>query len=76
MNHNIQKKKWSDTWWGLLWTLAIAEANPGRGLRIFMEVDKDFEELAKAEDGHAVRNRLRPSKSKQITPCPAGSTTC
>lgn len=70
------KKKWSETWWGLLWTLAMVEANPGRGLRVFMEVDKDFEDLAKLEDQRAVRNPSRPTKPKRTIPCPAGASTC
>jgi hypothetical protein len=76
MADNKRKKKWSETWWGLLWTLAMVEANPGRGLRVFMEVDKDFEDLAKVEDQHPVRNSSRATKPKRITRCPAGVTTC
>jgi len=71
-----RKKKWSETWWGLLWTLAMVEANPGRGLRVFMEVDKDFEDLAKVEDQRPVRKSSRSTKPKRITRCPAGVTTC
>lgn len=70
------KKKWSETWWGLLWTLAMVEANPGRGIRVFMEVDKDFEDLTVVDDNHPGRKPSRPSKPKRITPCPAGATTC
>ena len=71
-----RKKKWSETWWGLLWTLAMVEANPGRGLRVFMEVDKDFENLAKVEDQRPVRNSSQATEPKRIKRCPAGVTTC
>jgi hypothetical protein len=71
-----RKKKWSETWWGLLWTLAMVEANPGRGLRVFMEVDKDFEELAREEAHRPVRDTSRSTKPKKVTRCPAGATTC
>jgi ABC-type Fe3+ transport system substrate-binding protein len=71
-----RKKKWSETWWGLLWTLAMVEANPGRGLRVFMEVDKDFENLAKVEDQGPVRNSSQATEPKRIKQCPAGVTTC
>jgi hypothetical protein len=71
-----RKKKWSETWWGLLWTLAMVDANPGRGLRVFMEVDKDFEELAREEARRPVRNTSRSTKPEKIARCPAGATTC
>ena len=58
-----RKKKWSETWWGLLWTLAMVEANPGRGIRVFMEVDKDLENLTVVDDNHPGRKSSRPSKS-------------
>jgi hypothetical protein len=41
-----KKKKWYDTWWGLLWTLAIVDAVPGRGLQTFMEVDRELNDLS------------------------------
>ncbi|MEJ2726964.1 MAG: hypothetical protein P8185_00405 [Deltaproteobacteria bacterium] len=72
-----RKKKWSETWWGLLWTLAMVEANPGRGLRVFMEVDKDFAELDRVEaHRRPVRNTSRSTKPQKIGRCPAGATTC
>ncbi len=40
-----KKKKWYETWWGTLWTLATLDANPGSGLRAFMELDKELEDL-------------------------------
>ena len=47
------KKKWYDTWWGLLWTLAIVDANPGRGIQTFMEVDRELNNLSEVtEDAH------------------------
>lgn len=76
MSDKKRKKKWSETWWGLLWTLAMVEANPGRGLRVFMEVDKDFEELARVEAHGLDRNTARSTKPKPIAPCPGGATTC
>ncbi len=71
-----RKKKWSETWWGLLWTLAMVEANPGRGIRVFMEVDKDLENLTVMDDNHPGRKPSRPTKPKRITPCPAGAANC
>jgi len=41
-----KKKKWYDTWWGLLWTLAIVDAAPGRGLQTFMEFDRELNDLS------------------------------
>ena len=76
MSDKKRKKKWSETWWGLLWTLAMVEANPGRGLRVFMEVDKDFEDLAKVEDKRPVWKPSISTKPKPIAPCPGGATTC
>ena len=76
MSDKKRKKKWSETWWGLLWTLAMVDANPGRGLHIFMEVDKDFEDLAKVEDKRPVWKPSRSTKPKPIAPCPGGATTC
>ncbi|MDH4205457.1 MAG: hypothetical protein OEV45_08010 [Desulfobacteraceae bacterium] len=40
------KKKWYETWWGLLWTLAIVDASPGRGIQAFMEVDRELKDLS------------------------------
>ena len=40
-----KKKKWYETWWGLLWTLAIVDARPGRGIQTFMEVDRELNDL-------------------------------
>ncbi|MBW2603723.1 MAG: hypothetical protein JRE28_05330 [Deltaproteobacteria bacterium] len=39
------RKKWYDTWWGLLWTLAIVDASPGRGIQTFMEFDRELNDL-------------------------------
>ncbi len=41
-----KKKKWYETWWGLLWTLAIVDAAPARGLQTFMEVDRELNDLS------------------------------
>jgi len=40
-----KKKKWYETWWGLLWTLAIVDAIPGRGIQTFMEIDRELNDL-------------------------------
>ena len=53
-----KKKKWYETWWGLLWTLAIVDASPGRGLQTFMEVDRELSDLS--EVGQEVCDR-KPS---------------
>ena len=50
MDKNAPEKKWYNTWWGALWALAMVEANPGRGLRIFMEMDEDFKGEKKNEE--------------------------
>jgi hypothetical protein len=55
-----KKKKWYDTWWGLLWTLAIVDAAPGRGLQTFMEVDRELNDLSE------VSQEVRDQKS---SPC-------
>jgi hypothetical protein len=47
---NTTKKKWYETWWGLLWTLAIVDANPGRGLQTFMEVDRELNDLSEISE--------------------------
>ena len=42
---NRTKKKWYETWWGLLWTLAIVDASPGRGVQTFLEFDRELDDL-------------------------------
>lgn len=64
-----QKKSWYDTWWGLLWTLAIIDANPGQGMQIFMEVDKDMRGL-KMEDDKPLRRALRSKEKRAINISP------
>jgi hypothetical protein len=44
------KKKWYDTWWGLLWTLALVDATPGRGIQTFMEVDRELNDLSEVSE--------------------------
>jgi len=51
------KKKWYETWWGLLWTLAIVDANPGRGIQTFMEVDRELNDLAEITEDARDRER-------------------
>ena len=70
MMKNSKKKKWYDTCWGLLWTLAIVDANPGRGLRVFMEVDKDMEDLTDLSDELSVRKPSWPKERKGTELCP------
>jgi|GEM_PF-5702816 len=63
---NNTKKKWYETWWGLLWTLAIVDANPGRGMQMFMEVDRELNHLsAVSEDVH----------EQELSPCIGGAVT-
>lgn len=66
-----KRKKWYAEWWGILWTLAIVDANPGRGLRVFMEVDKDMQDLTDLPDELSVRKPSWPKETKRIEPCPA-----
>jgi hypothetical protein len=47
---NNTKKKWYETWWGLLWTLAIVDARPGRGIQTFMEVDRELNDLSEVSE--------------------------
>jgi len=54
------KKKWYETWWGLLWTLAIVDASPGRGIQTFMEFDRELNDLSEVtEDVH----------DRKLSPC-------
>ena len=61
-------KKWYETWWGLLWTLAIVDAHPGRGVRVFMELDKELSELPEFKSEESVCEPARPEASHGITP--------
>lgn len=65
----MKKKKWNETWWGLLWVLAIVDANPGRGLRVFMEVDEEPKNLQEFCDDSSVEE---PSRSEER----AGTDLC
>ena len=65
-----KKKKWYDTWWGLLWTSALVDANPGRGVQAFMEMDEALNALP-VEEGFA--GEPAGSRRKEKTePCPEG----
>jgi hypothetical protein len=55
-----KKKKWYDTWWGLLWTLAIVDANPGRGIQTFMEVDRELNDLSEVRED---------ARERDLSPC-------
>jgi hypothetical protein len=71
------KKKWYETWWGLLWTLALTDANPGRGLRVFMEVDRELGDLEIVENEGLDREPYRThSKEASETCLGASSATC
>ena len=65
-----KKKKWYDTWWGLLWTLALVDANPGRGLQAFMEMDEALKDLPVEESfaGEPAQSR----RKEKIELCPEG----
>ena len=65
-----KKKKWYDTWWGLLWTLTLVDANPGRGVQAFMEMDEVFNALP-AEEGFA-GEPARSRRKERAEPCPEG----
>ena len=67
-------KKWYETWWGLLWTLAIVDAHPGRGLRVFMEVDKELSELPEYKNEASVCEATQPKASKSIAPYPEAAS--
>ncbi len=67
-----EKKKWYDAWWGLLYTLAIVDGNPGRGLRRFMEMDRVLGETDGEENG-SIRGSFRSSERTDPNPCPATS---
>jgi hypothetical protein len=71
-NKMAEKKKWYDTWWGSLWTLAMIDANPGRGMRTFMEVDEALQDMV-VEDEPAVNNAAEPKEGKRREPCPSGA---
>ena len=65
-----KKKKWYDTWWGLLWTLALVDAYPGRSLRAFMKMDEALNDLP-VEEGFAAEVAGSRRKEK-AEPCPEG----
>lgn len=65
-----KKKKWYDTWWGALWILAIMDANPGRGLKVFMEVDRALQNLPEFSGENSVEEGSYQKEAKPITPCP------
>jgi len=63
-------KKWYETWGGLLWTSALADANPGRGLRVFMDLDKELGEPPEFGTEDSVCKPTRFKASKGIAPDP------
>lgn len=67
-----EKKKWYDTWWGSLWTLAMIDANPGRGIRTFMEIDEALKDMV-VEEETAVDKAAELGKDKPRKPCPSGA---
>jgi len=66
-----KKKKWYDTWWGLLWTLALVDAYPGQGIRAFMEMDEALKDLP-VEESFAPEHAGYGRKEK-TEPCPEGA---
>jgi hypothetical protein len=68
-----KKKKWSDTWWGALWALAIIDGNPGRSLRAFMEVDAALSDL-EVEEERIIISSSQASTKNTANPCPTGSS--
>ena len=71
-----KKKKWYETWWGLLWTLALVDANPGRGLQVFMDVDKELHGLADMPEDESVWKPAKSYKPRRASSCPAGAANC
>ncbi|OGP57369.1 MAG: hypothetical protein A2V65_08805 [Deltaproteobacteria bacterium RBG_13_49_15] len=65
-----KKKKWYDTWWGALWTLAIMDAHPGHGLKVFMEVDRALQNLPEFSSDNSVEEGAHQKKEKAIISCP------
>lgn len=63
-----QKKKWYDTWWGLLYTLAIVDGNPGRGFRRFMEMDRLMGRPDEEKNG-PTRGSFQPVERADTNPC-------
>jgi|GEM_PF-2271408 len=68
-----RKKKWYETWWGLLWTLAIVDAHPGSGLQTFVDVDRQMQDLVESENQDAVMESAGARIVKQTEPFPAGA---
>ena len=66
-------KKWYETWWGHLWTLAIVDAHPGHGIRVFMKVDKELGELPEFKNEASDCKSTRPKASQGITTYPKAS---
>jgi len=60
------EKKWYETWWGLLWTLAIVDANPGRGIQTFMEVDRELNNLSEVSE---------VAHERELSPCIGGAVS-
>lgn len=77
MAEKKKNKKWYDTWWGLLWTLAIVEGSPGYSVRRFIEMDNQMKNLTELEDKLSVREPPRSNTRKVTHPCPEPtSATC
>jgi hypothetical protein len=63
------QKKWYDSWWGALYTLAIVDGNPGRGFRRFMEMDRVMGDSQRNEDGSTLEPIGPPSmKRSRLVP--------
>ena len=70
----MAKKKWYDTWWGLLWTLAVVDAIPGRGLQAFMELDAEMKELPEFQEETASESQAPGNARKGAISCPADAS--
>jgi len=62
------QKKWYDSWWGALYTLAIVDGNPGRGFRRFMEMDRVMGDSGRNENGSTLEP-IRPHQRKDPDSC-------
>ena len=62
------QKKWYDSWWGALYTLAIVDGNPGRGFRRFIEMDRVMGDSQRNENGSTLLP-IRPLQKKDSDEC-------
>ena len=65
----VAQKKWYESWWGALYTLAIVDGNPGRGFRRFMEMDRVMGDSERNENGLTL-GPTQPNQRKDSDSCP------